>query len=290
MDTPHKYLQPDYLRKITIFSSLNDADLEIIINAPENGIEEYKNKDVIFHEEEIGNCMYIILEGSVDVFIKGSLDYRDATIATLRAGDYFGESAVLTGGEIRRNASVRAESPSKIFRIDKKHILNAINKIPGNTEISARFPPDEVRDIIMEMPMFSSLNYDELLNINDWTSIESYKENDFIFRQGEPADNMFIILEGFVEMLALNNDEKYVFFETRKPVDYIGVTPLLPGQDDKYKFSVKTCSETRVIKIPKDFFKQLLNRDIKLAKHLKNIHIVKKMKLGKIMSGNNQEE
>jgi CRP-like cAMP-binding protein len=283
MDTSQKYLQPEYLRKITIFSSLDDADLEIIINAPENGIEEYESKDVIFHEEEIGNCMYIILEGSVDVFIKGSLDYRDATIATLREGDYFGESAVLTGGEIRRNASVRAELPSKVFRIDKKHILNAINRVPGNTEINARFPPDEARDKIMEMPMFNSLNYDELLNIKDWTSIETFEENEFIFRQGELAGHMYIIIEGFVEMLSLNNEGKFVFFETRKPVDYIGVTPLLPGQDEKYKFSVKACSETRVIKIPKDFFKILLNRDKKLAKNLKDIYIVKKMKLDKIM-------
>ena len=290
MDTPHKYLQSEYLRKITIFSSLNDADLEMIINAPENGIEEYKSKDVIFHEEEIGNCMYIILEGCVDVFIKGSLDYRDATIATLREGDYFGENAVLTGGEVRRNASVKAESPSIIFRIDKKHILNAINKVPGNTDISGRFPPDEVRDKIMEMPMFNSLNYDELLNIKDWTSIETFEENDFIIKQGEPAEYMYIILEGFVELLVLGDEEKYVFFETRKPVDYIGATPLLPGHDGIYSLSVRTCSETRVIKISKDFFTQLLNRDKKLTQNLKNIHMVKKMKLDKIMYGNNQEE
>jgi len=290
MDIPHKYLQPEYLRKITIFSSLNDADLDKILTAPENGIEKYKSKEVIFHEEELGNCMYIILEGSVDVFVKGALDYRDATIATLREGDYFGENAVLTGGEVRRNASVRTESPTNIFRIDKKHILNAINRTPGNTEITARFPPDEVRENIMEMPMFSSLNYDELLNIRDWTSIETCEENDFIFKQGEPAEYMYIILEGYVELLALNDDGKFVFFETRKPVDYIGVTPFLPGQSGKYNLSVRACSETRVIKIPGKIFKGLLDRDMKLTKNIKDIHIVKKMKLDTIMHGDHQEE
>ncbi|OGT34739.1 MAG: hypothetical protein A2W28_04240 [Gammaproteobacteria bacterium RBG_16_51_14] len=289
MHTTHRYLQAEHLRKITIFSSLNDTELARILNAPENSIEEYKNKDVIFHEEEIGDCMYIILEGSVDIFVKGSLDYRDATIATLRAGDYFGENAVLIGDSVRRTASARAESPVKVFRIVKKPVLKAINKGTGIHEITARFPPDEVRDTIMKIPVFKSLKYDELLDIRDWASIENYGEGDFIINQGTPTDDMYIIIEGYVELSVLNNEGKSVFFETRKAVDYLGVTPLLPGQSGKYNLSVKSCCKSRVIKIPKEYFMAVLNRDKKIAHYLKEIYIVKKMKLDRILHGNHRE-
>ena len=63
-------ISPSYLSKIPIFASLSNAELQEIINSPDNGYEEYEMKQGIIREEEIGDCMYVILEGTVEVSIK----------------------------------------------------------------------------------------------------------------------------------------------------------------------------------------------------------------------------
>ena len=54
---------PTLLHNIPLFKSLSDADLLNIINAPENGIEEYATREMIIRESEIGDAMYIVIEG-----------------------------------------------------------------------------------------------------------------------------------------------------------------------------------------------------------------------------------
>jgi len=55
---------------------------------------EYKGGDVIVHQGEIGDCMYVIQEGEVEVVRveNGSI----IRLAVLGRGDFFGEMAALT--------------------------------------------------------------------------------------------------------------------------------------------------------------------------------------------------
>src|SRR5690606_27618663 len=116
-----KGIDPQTLKKIPIFSSMSDQELQAIINAPENGIEEYKSKEIIIREMEIAQCMYVMLEGTAEVSLRGTDNFgREVVIATLRPGDFFGEQALAENTTTgRRSASVRCQIPAKVFRIDK---------------------------------------------------------------------------------------------------------------------------------------------------------------------------
>ena len=48
----------------------------------------------MIREEKIGECMYLILDGTVEVFIQGDSSGRKITIATLRTGGLFGEQSL----------------------------------------------------------------------------------------------------------------------------------------------------------------------------------------------------
>ena len=52
------------LRKVPLFSTLSDADLQRIIESPNNGVVDYGPMQDIIREDETGDCMYIILEGT----------------------------------------------------------------------------------------------------------------------------------------------------------------------------------------------------------------------------------
>jgi hypothetical protein len=67
--------------------------------------------ETILHKDEVGRCMYIIVDGRVRIH------NGDQTIAYLEARDIFGELAVLDAEP--RSASVTAEVDTHLFRLDQ---------------------------------------------------------------------------------------------------------------------------------------------------------------------------
>ncbi len=262
-------INPSHLRKVPIFASLSDAELNEIINSPDNGYEEYGMKKGIIREAEIGDCMYVILEGTVEVSIKGGGSGREIAIATLREGDFFGEQSLLPGGEGRRNASVRAFQPSKLFRIDKKHVLLHIDGIEESEDVTAipafKKEEQEVHDILRNLRLFKSLADIELNSYPRWTEVITVGPGDFIIKEAEHGEHLYVILDGIVEVFIIDEDGKLNILATLKPGDYFGEQALMEGGNGERNAYVRTDNETRLIKISKDYFKLALKRDSVLA-------------------------
>jgi NADH dehydrogenase len=68
----------------------------------------YERGDFIIHQGDVGDQFYVIVSGEVEV-IRELPNGAPALLAKLGQGEYFGETALLTGR--RRNASVRATTP-----------------------------------------------------------------------------------------------------------------------------------------------------------------------------------
>jgi CRP-like cAMP-binding protein len=266
-------ITPNYLRKIPLFESLSEAELNQIINSPDNGYEEYGMKQGIIREAEIGDCMYVILEGTVEVSIKGGGGGREITIATLREGDFFGEQSLLPNSEGRRNASVRAFHPSKLFRIDKKHVLLHIDGIKASEDVTAvpKFKKEEqeVRDILRNLRLFKSLADIELDSYPNWTEVITVGPGDFVVKEHEQGNHLYVILDGVVEVFIIDEDGKINILATLKPGDYFGEQALIDGNNGERNAYVRTDNETRLIKISKDYFKLALKRDSALADALR---------------------
>jgi CRP-like cAMP-binding protein len=248
--------------------------------------------------------MYIILDGAVEVSIRAESSNREISIASLRAGDFFGERSFMPGSTGRRNASVRALHKTKVFRIDKKYVLLSVKRddffldddeevtiiknAPAESPKAApkpappprpQFPPDEVRDMVMQIPIFKSLNRDELLSIHDWTEVVKAGPGEFVLKESQPGDAMFVILEGVVEIFTLDSDGKVVVLANLNTGDYFGEQALMPDTKGKRSAFARSDEETRLIKIPKEYFRLVLNRDSELVKELKKKHETQKQQL-----------
>lgn len=266
---------PELLRKVPLFASLSDAELNEIINSPDNGYEEYGMKQGIIREAEIGDCMYVILEGTVEVSIKGGGGGREIAIATLRDGDFFGEQSLLPGSEGRRNASVRAFHPSKLFRIDKKHVLLHIDGIEESEDVTVvpefKKEEQEVREILRNLRLFKSLADIELDSYPAWTEVITVGPGDFVLKEDEPGEHLYVILDGVVEVFIIDEDGKINILSKLNPGDYFGEQALLDDSSGKRNAYVRTDNETRLIKIAKDYFKLALKRDSSLAAALSKV-------------------
>lgn len=86
----------------------------------------YAGGEVIISEGDVGNCMYVIQEGEVEVI--SIVDGEIIRVAVLTTGDFFGETAIFDS-EVR-SATVRALSETRVLTIDKKTFLGRIKEDP----------------------------------------------------------------------------------------------------------------------------------------------------------------
>jgi F420-non-reducing hydrogenase small subunit len=85
--------------------------------------------EIIFHEGDAGDCMYLIVNGSVGISKHDAHD--DHLIDTIGPGDFFGEMALIA--KMPRSATVTALEPSELIVIDKQRFLESIETQPKLT-------------------------------------------------------------------------------------------------------------------------------------------------------------
>ena len=272
--TLNTFRNQEMLRKFALFESLSDEELGQILDAPENGIEEYQAKQQIVEESEIGHCMYVILSGVAEVTVHHDERDIEVTVNTLREGDFFGEQALMPEGSGKRNATVRALHPVKAFRIEKKYVLLHVDHEqaePVNPHDTMNLPSSEVLNFILQLRLFRSLTEDELLRIDEWTTILTVEPGEFVVKESEPADYMYIILEGMLEAFTLDSFGKVVILAKHGPGRYFGEQALMSENRGKRSCYVRSNGRSRLIRVPKEYFRLVLKRDSELEHALKKI-------------------
>ena len=86
----------------------------------------YADGEVIVRQGERGSCMYVIQSGSVEVIDDGG--GRELRLATLEAGDFFGEMAIFE--RQARSATIRARGESRVLTIDRRTLMRRIQNDP----------------------------------------------------------------------------------------------------------------------------------------------------------------
>ncbi len=87
----------------------------------------YEPGDVVFHEGDLGDAFYMLLEGEAQVFGSQSPD-PSQPIATLRAGEFFGEMAVLK--RQARAATVKAKTAITLLALRQQDFQSLMAHVP----------------------------------------------------------------------------------------------------------------------------------------------------------------
>ena len=271
----------DLLRKVPIFSSLSDAELKRVIDSPANGIVECRPMQPIVEEDEIGDCMYIIIDGTVDVRIK-AVDGREITIATLKTGEFFGEQALLPGASGRRNATVRALQKSTLFKISKTDTLLGMSK-SEDLEIDPQFNPasedERVRMMLKSVRLFRSLSSRDFERVGDWTEVVVFRAGDMILRENEEGDFMYVVVDGSVEVFVVDDDGKMIVLAELARGHYFGEQALMPNSTGKRNANVRANTQSTLVRVAKRYFQLIIDHDNKLMLALKAVGEAQKRKI-----------
>jgi CRP-like cAMP-binding protein len=87
----------------------------------------YQDREIVFRQGEVGNCMFVIQSGQVEIFREEA--GREVCLRLAGANEFFGEMALVD--HATRSASVRAVGRAKILTVDKRTFLRRVHEDPS---------------------------------------------------------------------------------------------------------------------------------------------------------------
>lgn len=112
--------------KIPLFKDLSREDLFSLVN--ELPVESYNVGDYLFYEGEVGNSLYVVKSGKIEVVLAGGTN-DEMHLRFCGPGEYVGEmSLILKQG--RRTASVRTTEASQLWMMTRDKFNECIQRWP----------------------------------------------------------------------------------------------------------------------------------------------------------------
>ncbi len=113
------------LKNVPLFADLKDEIIQKIFNLMQKRV--YKKGNLILMEEEFGDTLFILNQGSVKI-TRLSDDGREVILAIMGPGDFFGEMSIFDGEN--RSANVIALEDSEVFILKRGDFLDLLEKYP----------------------------------------------------------------------------------------------------------------------------------------------------------------
>src|SRR5580698_5411281 len=168
------------LGTVPFFSTLTADECASVV--AQGSLVDFKPGEIILHEGDTGDKMYVIESGTVQVFTN-SFDGSDMVLARLEAGRWFGEQALLPGGTGHRNASVRCLEACRLLTVSRPLLESALSH---NSELVTQLrergdAQRAIRSSKLHEGALASLG----IGSTDESSyrFESYKPGDVVFRE-----------------------------------------------------------------------------------------------------------
>jgi len=111
----------EHLANVRMFSSLNRKELSLVAKAAD--VVTIKAGNEVVQEGSPGHEFFLILDG------EASVKRGKRKIATLGAGSYFGEMALLDRGP--RSATIVADTDLKLVVLGQREFMGLLDQVPA---------------------------------------------------------------------------------------------------------------------------------------------------------------
>ena len=123
-----------FINSVVFFKAFSDVEKEKLISRADC-FEKYNREDVVFKQGDVGDTLFLVLQGKVALFRLGTIkvdegrvslkEEFDKKITTLNSGTIFGEISMLT--DSKRNVSARVESGQVVVMKITKKLIDSLN-------------------------------------------------------------------------------------------------------------------------------------------------------------------
>mmetsp|Transcript_33967 Transcript_33967/g.89518 ORF Transcript_33967/g.89518 Transcript_33967/m.89518 type:complete len:370 (-) Transcript_33967:14-1123(-) len=233
-----------------LFGHLDASSMVDIVNAFQE-VTRKKDEDVIRQGDE-GDCLYIISEGAVDVFVarpgaaaaeEGSA--RGAKVVSLGPGALFGELALMYSAPRAATVTITSEE-CRLWQLDREPFKMLLAK-------NGQKQYETYEGWLSEVEILKSLNKYELSRLSELLESTPYDAGEEIIVQGEPGDKFYMLEDGACAAFITGEEGERKVKEYRRRGDYFGEIALL--RDEPRKATVRATDEGALVLwvSPEDF-------------------------------------
>jgi CRP/FNR family transcriptional regulator, cyclic AMP receptor protein len=116
----------DLLARLPLFQGLSPADLDDVLRHVR--LRGYSRGTTIFHKDDPGALLYVILKGAVSITLPSS-EGKDLVLSILSAGDFFGELS-LFDEEPRSATAIAVEDDTQTLILPREDFLDLVRSHP----------------------------------------------------------------------------------------------------------------------------------------------------------------
>lgn len=119
---------------------------------------------------------------------------------------------------------------------------------------------------IASVPLFAGLGAEEIEPLERAAGELSFADGDIVFREGEPGDGLYVVIEGLVKISMTSGAGKNIVLDTLSEGDHFGEMSLLDGSGHSAR---ATCLRpTRLLKLGRDAFLAAITAHPSIAIHV----------------------
>eukprot|EP00929_Paragymnodinium_shiwhaense_P049468 TRINITY_DN24951_c0_g1_i1.p1 TRINITY_DN24951_c0_g1~~TRINITY_DN24951_c0_g1_i1.p1 ORF type:complete len:775 (+),score=171.20 TRINITY_DN24951_c0_g1_i1:123-2447(+) len=146
----------------------------------------YKRGSYVYEQGDPGSDIFVIESGAVQVLID-----HGTVVRVLRAGDIFGERALLHGGN--RSASIKCMSHKTVLWAMARRTYEKLSRLKLKASVK--------RLIEEKHPIFKNLSADDVEGLMAHAALQTMGAGEIVVRQGEPATMFYVIESGRLEVV-----------------------------------------------------------------------------------------
>lgn len=113
------------IKNIQIFHWLHEDELQKILLIA--SVLHFKKGGTIVSQGDVGNCLYAIIKGKIEVSVKDIND-KNIAICTMQQGEIFGEAAIFL--TTKRTATIKCTEDTSVLQISRKDLLYFFKSYP----------------------------------------------------------------------------------------------------------------------------------------------------------------
>ena len=207
---------------------------------------------LVVRQGEPGTSLFAIVDGTAIVYAEGR---RNTPLATLEAGEVFGEMALVL--DQPRAATVEAATDLEVFEMDRQILRAVLDEHPQLGEVLGRMIKRRlVENVMRTAPLFAAVEPSARRDLMLRFEVREVPAGTRLVAEGTAADALYVVLAGLVEAEVGQGDATRTVAELG-PGQVIGAAALVDARHAS-RTSFRASRGTVALRLPRSAFNEVV--------------------------------
>ncbi len=184
---------------------------------------------VVYREGDVSESLFVVVAGAVELTAVRRGDAAASVLRTARAGDSFGEEAMLPG--LTRRVTAHAVAGARLAEVPIAVLLRALGRTGGQAAGAREIRYVEraaARALLAGSVLGRDLPADDTELLLDGVTLQRFGRGERLYDAGDRADRAFLVVEGLIQLQ--REDERAAVVAYLARGDAVGDDDALAGR------------------------------------------------------------